>query len=170
LYTQTLCGLAHVFMKILFLSILVFLNLKNIEVNASVKTETEKLADIMSDQYSSFVEKSFKLVTSEDSDYVVALFTIEGFSQGNNYNQYLAAFIPEYKKSDQPPFKGFGDPKYRLIGHRQICESPLLMLKNENVTLYKTYITAKCESTRDNKVAAVDIKIEIGRFGIFVNK
>jgi hypothetical protein len=65
---------------------LIFLNLKSTEVNASVKTETEKLADIMSDQYSSFVEKSFKLVTSEDSDYVVALFTIEGFSQGNNYN------------------------------------------------------------------------------------
>jgi hypothetical protein len=157
-------------MKILLLSILIFFNLKSTEVNASVKTETEKLADIMSDQYSSFVEKSFKLITSEDSDYVVALFTIEGFSQGNNYNQYLAAFIPEYKTSDEPPFKRFGDPKYRLIGHRQICKSPLLTLKSENVTLSKTYLMAKCEAIRDNEITAIDLKIEIGRFDILVNK
>jgi hypothetical protein len=152
------------------LFILIFLNLKSTEVNASVKTETEKLADIMSDQYSSFVEKSFKLVTSEDSVYVVALFNIEGFLQGNNVNQYLAAFIPEYKISDEPPFKGFGDPKYRLIGHRQICKSPLLTLKRESVTSSKTYLTAKCESIRDNEITAIDLKVEIGRFDILVNK
>lgn len=139
-------------------------------MNASVKTETEKLAEILSDHYSHFVEKSFKLVTSKDSDNVVALFTIEGFSQGNNYNQYLAVFTPEYKKSDAPPFKRFGDPKYRLVGHIQICKPPLSMLSSESVTLFKTHLTAKCESTRDNTIPAIDLNIKIGRFQIFVNE
>jgi len=81
----------------------------------ALTTQVEHLVAALSDSFATGYPEA---TLAQDLDLgshnylTLAVFTVEGFSMGNSYNQYLAVFEPDANEA--------GDPHYRLIDVMQI--------------------------------------------------
>lgn len=153
-------------MKYLF-SLILFLSSSFLYAGELPAEELDKLTDLLSDQYSVLVKTSISENPDESGKFIYVTFTIEGFSQGNNYQQYLAVYIPELKKHAEPPFSEYGEPKYRLVGFKNICNSPLLGYKAGSLVISKGEVTGVCAPLKTGKAQEKVFTYRVGRFGVY---
>lgn len=133
---------------------------------ASVQDEVNLLAGMMTDQYAGYLEKSLNIVRSETSKYIVASFALEGFNQGNNVKQFLAVFIPEYKKLQEPPFSPVGEAKYRLIGYTQVCSEFKRVIAVETISIEDRALNGACKNLRSQDSSLEPFAFRIGDHSI----
>lgn len=130
--------------------------------------EIEKLSTLISDQYSSLVIQSISYGSVQEGNYIYSTFSIEGYSQGNSYQQFLAVYKKDYKTLDQPPFNKVGDPKYRLIGYVHLCSNPLLQFQSGSLVATASSLSGYCQPIRPSKKypAPTQFTYNIERFGL----
>lgn len=130
--------------------------------------EIEKLSTLISDQYSSLVMQSISYGSVQEGNYIYSTFSIEGYSQGNNYQQFLAVYKKDYKTLDQPPFNQVGEPKYRLIGYVHLCSDPLLQFQSSSLVAAASSLSGYCEPIRPSKKygAPIHFTYNIEPFGL----
>ncbi|NVK58369.1 MAG: hypothetical protein HWE26_22520 [Alteromonadaceae bacterium] len=153
-------------MKYLF-SLILFLSSSLLYAGVLSTEELDKLTDLLSDQYSVLVKKSISEKPDDSGRFIYVTFTIEGFSQGNNHQQYLAVYISELKKLAEPPFSEYGEPKYRLVGFRNICNSPLLGYKAGSLVTTKGEVTGVCAPLKTGRAQEKVFTYRVGRFGVY---
>lgn len=154
-------------MKILLLFTLA-LFASNSFADEQLNKEIEKLSALISDQYSSLVMQSISYGAVQEGNYIYSIFSIEGYYQGNNYQQFLAVYKKDYKTLDQPPFNKVGDPKYRLIGYVHLCSNPLLQFQSGSLVASASSLSGYCQPIRPSKKygAPIQFTYNIERFGL----
>ncbi len=60
---------------------------------SELRTQTERLAVLLSDGYETFDPHSFATKSSRNSKYIAVFFTLRGQAKGNGSLQYLAFFV-----------------------------------------------------------------------------
>lgn len=152
-------------LKIGIFSILVFVSLVA-SAESRVEKEIQMLSQLLADQNAVLVKKSVSVKDSEKRDIVVATFSLEGFHGGNNFQQYIAVYKPEFRTSDQPPFEKVGEPKYRLVGIRQLCPSPTVSFRQNSLEIRGGEISGVCEAYKNPNGAEAAFSFEIGPYDL----
>ncbi|VUD69437.1 hypothetical protein TDB9533_04806 [Thalassocella blandensis] len=129
--------------------------------------EVGKLAALLSDQYAVLVQKSISESIEESGKVIYVTFSLEGFNQGNNFQQYLAVYKPELKRKAEPPFAEYGKPKYRLVGFKNICSSPLLVYKYGSLTLSEGEVSVVCAPLKYGRGQEQVLTYRIGQFEVY---
>ncbi len=124
------------------------------------------LSSLLTDSYSSIVQKSIHKLEYKKKSAFLVTFSIEGYNLGNNYQQFLGVFTYEYKKRQERPFEAYGDPKIRLIGYRQLCPSPLEVFNSKSLKIINNKIEGACYKKRSNNANEKNFEVLIKRYDI----
>ncbi|WP_160151719.1 hypothetical protein [Microbulbifer sp. ALW1] len=146
-------------------SILVFFSLAA-SAGSSVEKEIQVLSELLSDQSAVLVKKSVSLKEGEEKGFIVATFSLEGFRGGNNFQQYVAVYKPEFRTADQPPFQKIGEPKYRLVGLRQLCPSPIASFRQSSLEIKGGEITGICEAYKSQTGGETKFSLVVSPYDI----
>ncbi|WP_100914721.1 hypothetical protein [Pseudoalteromonas spongiae] len=152
-------------LKIGFFSVLAFVSLVA-SAESSVEKEIQLLSQLLADQNAVLVKKSVSVKESEEKDVFVATFSLEGFYGGNNFQQYIAVYKPEFRTSDQPPFEKVGEPKYRLVGIRQLCPSPTVSFRQNSLEIRGGQISGVCEAYKNPNGSEAAFSFEVGPYDL----
>lgn len=132
----------------------------NAYADERVITQLDSLVGLLNDSYSSeFVTtreyKSFKL--SNTKEYVVSVFTIEGFHGGNNWTQFLSVFQSSYR------FNELGEPegeaKFSLVGFIELAAKSKPKVNFNDVKLTKNTLTFST-TTKSGVATSIDVAIK----------
>lgn len=141
-----------------------FLALFSIAASAeyNIENEVQLITQLLTDQSSVLVENSVSITESDEGELIFATFSIEGFHGGNNFQQFLIVFSPEYKTEDSPPFHSFGEPKIRLVGIRHLCPSPTEFYRHNSLEIKDRTVTGVCD-TYDSET---DFSVEVSPYDV----
>ncbi len=107
-------------------------------------TQVDHLVAVLRDSFATGYPEatmSKTLTISPSSQLTLAVFTVEGFSMGNSYNQYLAVFEPDANEE--------GDAHYRLID--------VLQIGGDNFRAIQELTDAT--ASRDEKTAVITLNL-----------
>ena|GEM_PF-5847707 len=153
-------------MKYLF-SVILFAYSSQLCAGKLPSEEVGKLAALLSDQYAVLVQKSISENIEESDKAIYVTFTLEGFNLGNNLQQYLAVYKPEFRRKTEPPFAEYGKPKYRLVGFQNICSSPAFVYKDGSLILSKGEVSGVCIPLKAGKRQEKVFTYRVGQFGVY---
>jgi hypothetical protein len=113
------------------------------KIDPALTGQIERLVNLLSDSFATgypdaTLVQTLDIGTSEQLH--LAVFTVEGFSMGNSYNQYLAVFELDANQQDEP--------HYRLIDVMQIGGDSFRAIDNLNAT-----------ASRDEKTRVITFNI-----------
>ena len=131
-----------------------------------IEKDIQMLSQLLADQNAVLVKKSVSVKKSVEKDIIVATFSLEGFYGGNNFQQYIAVYKPEFKTSDQPPFEKVGEAKYRLVGVRQLCPSPTVSFIQNSLEVKGNEITGVCEAYKNQNGLEVKFSLKVGLYDL----
>lgn len=154
--------------KIVLIFLFVFLT-KIGFAEESINKNIQVLSGMLSDQHSSLVDKSVEQIVDKKRDVIIVTFSVEGFNLGNNFQQYLAVYKPEYKIKDAPPFERYGDAKIRLIGFSRLCNFPLMIYKHGTLKASKSKISGMCVSSKSALNKTKNFVVTVGNYDIEIH-
>jgi len=125
----------------------------------NIENEVQLLSQLFTDQNSVLVENSVSVKKSNESDLIFATFSIEGYQGGNNFQQFIVAFKPEFRTEDNPPFHNIGDPKYRVIGIRHLCPSSTEIYRHDSLEIKDGELTGVCEAYDSETQFSVEVSL-----------
>lgn len=123
----------------------------------NIEDTVQLVSQLLTDQNAVFVENSVSVIESDEVDVIFATFSIEGYQGGNNFQQFIVAFMPEFKTEDSPPFQNLGDPKYRVIGIRHLCPSPTEHYRRNSLEINNGEVTGICEGYNSQTEFSVEV-------------
>lgn len=136
----------------------------NIPAQTLIKKHTEELANMLTDQYARLHQPSVESYSYRQHE--VVLFRLEGFAQGNNFQQFIAVYKKEYKRRDEPPFDAYGELKYRLLGVKPICKGKLTQIQKDSLNFSNGQIAGRCVSPKRLGDKSSAFEIRIGEYGL----
>ena len=150
-------------MKYLVLLTLAMFSAANLAQDTLEKSVVD-LSKMLADQYAQLNEESIQY--SKTGKHRAVTFTIESYGLGNNYRQFLAVFVEEFKRKDEPPHQEYGEAKFRLLGVEYICNGKVSYLKAGSIKLLADSVSGQCISPPKLGQTVTPFSYEISKFGL----